>query len=103
MNGNFQRARANPHIKNSHMQIHHVNTRMRDQPCSTKVGIPKTITEPKTTTMYQIHTYGSNKCMHVVHSGGFRSGDGFRYSYLIFVNLRPSLVSNSYMDHNNMV
>ena len=47
-----------------------------------KVGIPKTITVPKTTTMYQIHTNGSNKCMHVVHSGGFRFGDGFRYSYL---------------------
>ena len=33
--------------------------------------------------MYQIHTYGSNKYMHVVHSGGFRFGDGFGYTYLI--------------------
>ena len=43
----------------------------------TKVGIPKTITKPKTTTMYHLHTFVSSNCMHVVHSGGFRISDGF--------------------------
>ena len=48
-----------------------------------KVGIPKTITEPKTTNMYHMHTFVASICMDLVHSGGFRFGDGFRYSYLI--------------------
>ena len=47
-----------------------------------KVGKPKTITKPKTTTMYHMHTFVASICMDLVHSGGFRFGDGFRYSYL---------------------
>ena len=34
-----------------------------------KVGIPKTNTGPKTITVCCMHTCGSNKCMHVIHSG----------------------------------
>ena len=37
---------------------------------------------PKTTTMYHMHTFVASICMDLVHSGGFRFGDGFGYSYL---------------------
>ena len=47
-----------------------------------KVGILKTITKPKTTAMYHMHTCESNNYMHVIHSaGGFRFGDGLEYTY----------------------
>ena len=51
--------------------------------CSKVNIIPKITVIPKTTTMYHVHTFGSNKCMHVIHSGGFRFGDGFEYTYLM--------------------
>ena len=36
-----------------------------------KACVPKTTTESKTITLYYMPTFGSNKCMHMVHSGGF--------------------------------
>ena len=56
---------------------------IHDNICSLKVGIPKTITEPKTTTMYHMHSFVASICMDLVHSGGIKFGDGFGYSYLI--------------------
>ena len=32
--------------------------------------------------MYHMHTYGKNKCMRVVHGGGFRIDDGFGYTVI---------------------
>ena len=49
---------------------------------SGKVCIPKTTIKSKTNTMYHMHTLGAFKCMHVVHTGGFRCGGGFGYTYL---------------------
>ena len=52
-----------------------------------KVGIPKLIIEPKTTTMYHTHTFVASTCTHVVHSGvGFRFGDGFRCNHHHYVS-----------------
>lgn len=34
--------------------------------------MPKPIIEPKTTNWCHTHTFESNKCMHVIHSDGFR-------------------------------
>ena len=39
---------------------------------STKVCRPKTNAILQTNTMYYMHTLGASKCMHVVHSVGFR-------------------------------
>ena len=49
-----------------------------------KVGIFKTIIEPKTITMYHMHTCGSNKCIYAcdTYCGDFRFNDGFGYTYL---------------------
>ena len=30
------------------------------------------VSHPKTNTMYHIHTFGASKCMHVIHSVGFK-------------------------------
>ena len=35
-----------------------------------------------TTIMYHMHTFVVSTCMHVVHSSGFRFGDGFECTYL---------------------
>ena len=37
---------------------------------SLKLGLPKTITKPKTAIMYHMHTPRSNKRMHVIYNGG---------------------------------
>ena len=41
---------------------------------------------PKTTTMYHMHTFGSNKCIHVAHSGRLKVGGGFGFTYLTYLS-----------------
>ena len=49
-----------------------------------RVGILKTIAKPKTaSTVYHMHIVVAFTCMHVIHSGGFRFGDGFEDTYLM--------------------
>lgn len=43
---------------------------------NSKVCVLKTITEPKITTTYHMHTCGSNRCMQVIKYGG-----GFGYNH----------------------
>ena len=43
---------------------------------------PKTNNNHKTNTMYDMHTLGASKCMHVVHSVGFVIAVGFGWFYL---------------------
>ena len=43
--------------------------------------------------MYTHGTFVASTCMHLIHSGGFRFGDGFGYTYLsleknVIVNMR---------------
>ena len=71
------------HLHSSRYSFMHEPTNERGEP-TTKVGIPKIITEPKTTTMYHMHTFVVSLCMDLVHSGGFRFGDGFGYTYLSY-------------------
>ena len=48
-----------------------------------RVGIPKTIAESKTTIIVNhMQTIVASTCMHVIHNGGHRFGDGFGYTYL---------------------
>ena len=47
-----------------------------------KVNPPIANTHRKTNTMYQMDTFGSTKCMHVVHSIGFAMGVGDGWVYL---------------------
>ena len=47
--------------------------------------------------MYCMHTFVASKCMHVIHSGGFRFNGGFGYMYLTTSDQVPCIY---YLVHN---